>query len=160
MNNRFFLVLLFIVLCSCDSSKSSNEAVTLTVDSSDVVHEVPLMRIIVLPEKYDKKIVQSIGFLAIDDGRLKVFPSKDSFLSHDTVSGITINLPYKQATEVAGKFANRYVSVSGRFSNTSLEVHLPRGYQLGVLNEVDYIIPINEKWFEVDEGAKEIVRDH
>lgn len=76
---------------------------------------IPLMRVVVSPEKFDGSRIRSVGFLAVDDGRLALFPSRDSYMADEKSASILVRATDSEQRELAKKSGRRYVAFLGDF---------------------------------------------
>jgi hypothetical protein len=81
-----------------------------------VLVATPIMRVVVSPEKFDKRRIRSIGFVAIERGQLRIFPSRDSFLAAETAASIHVLMDHATEVAIAKKFNRKYVDFLGDFS--------------------------------------------
>lgn len=83
--------------------------------------DVPFVRIQAAPEKFEGVAVKVVGFIAVDRGRLKVYPSRDSYVFDDQSSAISVRGSFEDLTKIAKRFSRTYVMFVGKFHQISRE---------------------------------------
>jgi hypothetical protein len=118
--NIFFLP---ILLASCGTGrdtmpKEPNAVEAATCGASDGSgRPCHLSQITLLgsAKAYNGKIIQMVSFVALDRGRLVIYPSREFFHSGDRFSSIELIAPYEELRRLSHRFAFEYVHVRGLF---------------------------------------------
>lgn len=128
MNKVYYVCIAFLLLTACDKAevnattqqtKPSTQIYNLddcgAIDRYSTFCEVSHLIILGQPQAYDKLNVSLVAYLALDQGRLALYPTKEFFLAGDSASSIELDAPYDQLKAISHRFAYRYVNVRGRF---------------------------------------------
>ena len=82
---------------------------------SEEVHRIPLVRLLVTPEAYDRKLVEVDGYIHLEFEDNGLYLHKDDFLYSQMKNGVWV--ASRPCTSVAGEttFTSGYATVRGRF---------------------------------------------
>ena len=136
MNAKLLIALAMPFFLGCHASSETNEqqrsAAELTTtcgleEKQSRICEVSQISILGQPDQYHEKMVSMSSYLAVDNGRLVVYPSREQFLAGDRMSSIDLEADFEYLKNVSNKFAFKYVHVRGKFvSNTRIEEYSGR----------------------------------
>ena len=85
----------------------------------NAVCDVSFLQLIANPERYDGQIIAVVGYLALDDRVLTLFPTENSYRAYDLPSSLEFFIPSNQQIELAHKYAYSYVRFVGQFNGKS-----------------------------------------
>jgi len=80
------------------------------------VCEISFYKLLATPEKYDKKYIAVIGYMAISNGRLAVYPTEMSYKLSIEQDSFSIKTPMKERQSLAGDLNRHYVRIVGLFN--------------------------------------------
>ncbi|MFA6243868.1 MAG: hypothetical protein WC655_23195 [Candidatus Hydrogenedentales bacterium] len=100
---------------------------------------IPFARLQANPERFEKRVVTAVAFLAIDRGVLKAYPSRDAFVFDDQSSAVSLRGEFKTLQKWA-KLNRSYVLITGKFHRIE---HDGREFALGELSEFRIITQID-----------------
>jgi hypothetical protein len=82
----------------------------------NAVCSISFYRLIAVPSNFDGKYVSVIGFLVSDNGRLAIFPNKESYLLYNAQESISISEDLERRDELFEKYGGNFVRLVGRFT--------------------------------------------
>lgn len=81
-----------------------------------LVCEISFYKLLATPKKYDKKYIAVIGYMAISNGRLAVYPTETSYRLSVEQDSFSIRTPMKKRQKLADHLNRRYVRIVGLFN--------------------------------------------
>jgi len=122
MRINIFIVCFFIILSGCyrgqetTNEKTAPEYETCGIAGTNMrLCEVSQITLLGQPQNYDGKNVTLVAYLALDQGRLAIYPSKEFFVAGDRASSIELDAAYDRLKETSHRFAFQYVYIRGLF---------------------------------------------
>lgn len=79
------------------------------------VCEISFYKLLATPEKYDNKYIAVIGYMAISNGRLAVYPTEMSYKLSIEQDSFSIKTPMKERQSLADNLNRHYVRIVGLF---------------------------------------------
>lgn len=105
------------------------------------VCSISFYRLIAVPSIFDGKYVSVIGYLVSDNGRLAIFPNKESYLLYNAQESISISGDLERRDELFGRYGGNFVRLVGRF-NYSVRSDV-RG--IGYIGDITNIFKISKR---------------
>lgn len=80
------------------------------------VCQISFYKLLATPEKYEKKYIAVVGYVAISNGRLAVYPTELSYKLSIEQDSFSIMTPMKEREKLASNLNRHYVRVVGLFN--------------------------------------------
>lgn len=80
------------------------------------VCEISFYKLLATPKKYDKRYVSVVGYVAISNGRLAVYPTKLSYELSIEQDSFSIEIPMKEREKLASSLNGHYARIVGLFN--------------------------------------------
>lgn len=80
------------------------------------VCEISFYRLLAAPKKYDRKYISVVGYVAISNGRLAVYPTELSYKLSIEQDSFSIRIPMKKRKELADNMSRHYARIVGLFN--------------------------------------------
>lgn len=103
--------MLLIIPCV---GRAANPECSFTVKPVAVC-EISFYKLLATPEKYSGKYIAVIGYMAISNGRLAVYPNENSYKLAIEQDSFSIKIPMRERQVLANKFSRHYVRIVGLF---------------------------------------------
>lgn len=98
------------ILATCGLSLAADQA---------PVEDVPLVRLVVIPEKYQGKKVWVIGFVNLEFEGNAIYPHKEDFEASLLGNGIWLDVPTRLNQQERGARSGHYCLIEGTFDAKS-----------------------------------------
>lgn len=79
------------------------------------VCEISFYKLLATPKKYNDKYIAVVGYVAISDGRLAVYPTEMSYKLSIEQDSFSIQIPMKEREVLAKNINRRYARIVGLF---------------------------------------------
>jgi hypothetical protein len=112
---QVFMCLALLFLAQANIGYARDEECSFTVRPVSVC-EISFFKLLANPEKYDKKYISVKGYMAIDNGRLAVYPNDSSFSLDIAQDSFTISIPYSQKERLAHELNKNNIRIVGLFN--------------------------------------------
>ncbi len=107
--------LLAVLLSSMATiSHARDEECSFTVGSVAVC-EISFYKLLASPSRYDGKYISVKGYMAIDNGRLAVYPTQSSYDFGISQDSLNIKIPFDERKNLARDFNRKNIRIVGLF---------------------------------------------
>jgi hypothetical protein len=131
--------LLALVIPGYSMSAPGDDACSRRFGRPGVCH-VSLLSVVGSPDQYASRRIQFVGYLALDDRILTVYPNREAFIMGDRASSIELFAPYEALRKASRRWSYSYVIVTGVF--TLGDSDRTSGSRLGILEEAEIVAPM------------------
>lgn len=109
------LIALFLAgtICSMTSYARDREC-SFTVKPVAVC-EISFYKLLATPKKYDRKYISIVGYVAISNGRLAVYPTRLSYELSIEQDSFSIRTPAEEREDLAKNLNRHYARIAGLF---------------------------------------------
>lgn len=118
-----------------------------TLAKSEEPVDVPLIRLIAVPEKYNGVLVRTIGFVRLEFEGNVMFPHRDDYEHSLVGNGVWININENNLKQEGSTYVMKYCLIVGTFD---MNDHGHMGLWSGSLNNIKRF----EVWSDPTFGAK------
>lgn len=116
---------------------------------------IPFARLQALPDRFESVSITALGFLAIDRGKIKIYPSRESYNLDDQSSALTVIASFEELNLISGRFGRKYVLFTGVFHQIQRD---GRAAALGELRGFRVIAPAEGEARLKDESSNKVYR--
>ncbi|MBZ0098020.1 MAG: hypothetical protein K8F30_03000 [Taibaiella sp.] len=114
ISHGYFLLAVFLSSMAT-ISHARDEECSFTVGSVSVC-EISFYKLLAAPGRYDGKYISVKGYMAIDNGRLAVYPAESSYDLGISQDSFNVKIPFDERQNLAVDFNRKNIRIVGLFN--------------------------------------------